>query len=52
MLCFTARLKDEDSNFDDKWMVDERTNRGIVTFPLDPVLYWATFEALTISMRI
>jgi len=40
--CFAARIEDEDSDFDDEWMVEERTNRGIVTYPLDPVRYWAT----------
>jgi len=40
--CFAARIEDEDSDFDGEWMVEERTNRGIVTYPLDPVRYWAT----------
>ena len=27
-------------------MVEEKTNRGIVTYPLDPVRYWATSDAM------
>ena len=43
---FTARIEDEDSDFDDEWMVEERTNRGTVSYPLDPVRYWATSDAV------
>ena len=43
-------IEDEDSDFNDKGMVEERTNRGILNYWQDPVCYWATTNKINVNL--